>query len=356
MDAMACTAPVPPQAAEPRTTSPEAARRLAHLFRRSIASGAIHPLLPVFRLHHGVGDGLGALAPAASAPSAPVPCAPIEVAALRRGIGALPSLPQVVQQAMAILNDEGASIASAVECIEHDPVLAARTLRAANTAFYGCAGRVATLRAAVGILGLRTVAALLTTAAVSAQLHGTSRSSAVPYGPFWRHALTTALVARGLAKVRGLDAEVAFTAGLLHDIGVLLLATQFRAEYEQAVGHATRCDLPLLGVERSVLGLDHCVAGEALSRHWRLPAPVTQAIAAHHTPASGTDAAVSMVDLVHVADALAHGVQSPDGVDDAVPTVAVSVWARIDPGTPATLDLLRSTSDAVEALCEALSL
>ncbi len=356
MDTMACTTPARPTAAAPPATPPEATRRLSHLFRRSMSSGDIHPLLPALRLHHGVADGLGAAAPGASTPSPPAPVAHVDVAALQRGIGALPSLPQAVQQAMAILNDEGASVASAVESIEHDPVLAARTLRAANTAFYGCSGRVATLRAAVGILGLRTVVALLTTAAVSAQFRSTSRSPAVPYGPFWRHALTTALIARGLAKARGMDAEVAFTAGLLHDIGMLLLATQFPAEYGKAVGHATQFDLPLLSVERAVLSLDHCVAGEALSRHWRLPALVTQAIAAHHAPASGIDAAAGMVELVHVADALARGVQSPGGVDDAVPAVAINLWARIDPGTLATAELLRSTSDAVEALCEALSL
>ena len=330
--------------------------RMAHLFRRSLARGAVHPLLPVLKCHHGVSQGLTTPPPAVSRSSVASPSACIGVEQLRRGVTSLPSLPQAVQEALAMLNDEGASVGAVADRIEHDQVLAARTLRAANTAFYGAPGRVATIRAAIGVLGLRTVSALLTTASVSAQFPGSPRCPEFRFAGFWRHTLTTALTARGLAKAMGMDAEVAFTAGLLHDIGALVLATQYPLEFGVALRYAREHDLPLLDAERAALDVDHCVAGEVLAQHWRLPPAVARAIGQHHAPSPDPDGRPSLAELVHVADALAHGIQPAQGVDDAVPPVTVEIWSRLGIGTLACLPVLQSTSAAVDALCEALSL
>lgn len=332
------------------------AERLAHLFRRSLASGAIHPLLPPLKRHHGVTDGLTTPAPVAPIPSTKAPSAGIDVARLRRSVAALPSLPRAVQEALIVLNDEGASVGAVAERIEHDQVLTARALRAANSAFYGAPGRVSTIRMAIGVLGLRTVAALLTTAAVSGQFTAAARCPEFRHRDFWRHTLTTALIARGLARSIGMDAEVAFTAGLLHDIGVLVLATQYPAEFGMALRYARLHDLSLLGAERAVLDVDHCVAGDVLAQHWRLPTAMARAIAEQHAPLPDADGKPSLADLVHVADALAHGIQPATGMDDAMPPVAVEVWSRLGIGVPACLAVLQSTNGAVEALCEALSL
>lgn len=332
------------------------AGQIAHLFRRSLTKGVVHPLLPVLKCHHGVSEGLTTPPPAALRSSGASPSASIGVEQLRQGVTTLPSLPQAVQEALAMLNDEGASVGDVADRIEHDQALTARTLRAANTAFYGVPGRVATIRAAIAVLGLRTVSALLTTASVSAQFPGSARCPEFRFGGFWRHTLTTALTTRGLAKAMGMDAEVAFTAGLLHDIGTLVLATQYPAEFGVALRYAREHDLPLLDAERAVLGVDHCVAGEVLAQHWRLPPAVARAIAQHHAPSPDPDGRPSLAELVHVADALAHGIQPAEDVDDAVPPVTVEVWSRLGIGTPGCLAVLQSTSAAVDALCEALSL
>lgn len=348
----------PPQerAAEPDTDGFFDPRRMTHLFRRSLAIGAVHPLLPVLKRHHGVVDGLTMPVPPGTRASVASPGARIGVDPLRRGVTRLPSLPRAVHDALAVLNDEGASVDAVAERIEHDQVLTARTLRAANTAFYGAPGRVATIRAAIAVLGLRAVAALLMTASVSALFPASALCPEFRFGSFWRHTLTTALAARGLARALGMDAEVAFTAGLLHDIGALVLATQFPAEFGIALRHARQYDLPRLAVERAVLDVDHCIAGEVLAQHWRLPPAVAQAIAQHHGPVPVPGGQPSLSDLVHVADALAHGIQAEDEADDAVPLVTVEVWSRLGIGVPACLGVLQSTCASVEALCEALSL
>lgn len=364
MEACLSTAPprTPPAAdrTEPeQPVSPIAlgdAGRVAHLFRHSLAQGAVHPLLPALKRHHGVPDGLTMPSHTMPAASRAATVACIGVERLRRGVTALPSLPQAVHAALAVLNDESASVSAVAERIEHDQVLTARTLRAANTAFYGAPGRVTSIRAAIGVLGLRTVAALLTTAAVSAQFPGSARCPEFRFGTFWRHTLTAALTARGLAKAVGMDADVAFIAGLLHDIGSLVLATQYPAEFSVALRRAREQELSMLEAERAVLDVDHCIAGEALARHWRLPATVARAIAEHHAPSSGSVGMPSLAELAHVGDALAHGIQPAGEIDDAVPPVAVEVWSRFGMDVPACMAVLQSTNAAVEALCEALSL
>jgi len=354
------TEPAPADGARPEMPPQRCAsaqpQRLAHLFRRSLGRGEVHPLLHVLKCHHGVDEGLTIPQVRPVQPRATAPQAAVCVDKLRQRVATLPSLPKAVQDAMAVLNDEGASIGDVTERIERDQVLTARTLRAANTAFYGAPGRVATIRTAIGILGLRAVAALLTTASVSSQFSASNHCAELRFGDFWRHALSTALVARGLAARLGLDGEVAFTAGLLHDIGALMLATQFPAETGVALRFAREHDLPMLAIERTVLGVDHCVAGEALARHWRFPDATVHAIASHHDLPANPDGKPVLAELVHIADALAHGIQPAGGLDDAVPPVAVATWARLGVGTPACLAILQSAASNVEALCEALAL
>lgn len=332
------------------------ARRLAHLFRRSLGGGEVHPLLHVLKCHHGVEDGLTSVHKRLTGPVGAAPQAPVCADKLRRRVAALPSLPQAVREAMAVLNDEGASVTAVAERIERDQALTARTLRAANTAFYGAPGRVATIRTAIGVLGLRTVAALLTTASVSTQFSDSGQCPDFRFKEFWRHALTAALTARGLAQRTGLDGDVAFTAGLLHDIGALVLATQFPGETGTALRFAREHDLWALPVERSVLGVDHCKAGEALARHWHFPEAVVQALAAHHEPPAGCADKPTLAELVNVADALAHGIQPDGGPDDVVPPVSVATWTRVGISTRTCLTILQATASGVEALCEALSL
>ncbi|MGC4395849.1 HDOD domain-containing protein [Hydrogenophaga sp. T2] len=328
------------------------ALHLAHLFRHALARGRAHPLMPLLRSHHGVMAALVAPEPRVGAPAAPR--VPVSIEQLRQAVGALPSLPRAAQAVLVALRDERASAAAIAECIEHDQVLAARTLRAANTAFYGVSGRVATIRAAIAVLGLSTVAALLTAAAVSACFPAGVDRGDFDFHPFWRHALTSALLARGLAPGMGLDPDVAFTAALLHDLGELALATAFPVEHHLARQHARLADQPLWMAERAVLGLDHAVVGEVLAHGWHLPAVIGGAIAAHHAPPACA-AGPGLAELVHVADALAHGITAGDGVDHAVPDVSIELWSRLGMDTAHCLLVLRDVAQAAEALCEALS-
>lgn len=339
----------------PVIEDPRAAAALARLFRRSLAQGTVNPLLPLLRQYRAVSSPLVVPEPTHMESREKVPQVPVSLDELQRAVIALPSLPRAVQDALAALQDERTSATAIAERIEHDQAMVARTLRAANTAFYGAAGRVATIRSAIAILGLRAVSALLTAAAVSSRFPAEAK---VPlnFRQFWRHALTTAIIARALAPAVRLDADVAFTAALLHDVGVMALATSFPAAYGAVQQYADHADVPLWRAERLVMGLDHGVAGELLAQQWRLPAVITGAIAAHHAPlAPSGSGAATMTELVHIADALAHGIGPAEDTHEVVPEVAVDIWSHLNISADVCLDALRSSGAAADALCEALA-
>src|SRR5206468_12641622 len=123
-----------------------------------------------------------------------------------------------------------------------------------------------------------------------------------------------------------MDEDIAFPAGLLHDIGRLALATQFPAETGQVLRYARQADLPTLDAERRMLDIDHLAVGVLIATHWRFPPAVVAAIEHHHAPAPGT--APSIVDIVHVADAFAHGLDPSASPDESVPSVDLAAGGR----------------------------
>jgi putative nucleotidyltransferase with HDIG domain len=281
--------------------------------------------------------------------------AAIDAEQVRRRVAELPALPQAVMQALAILRSEHPRIDECVARIAVDPALTARTLRLANSAFYGVSGRVATLQDAIHVLGSQTLAALLTTASVMPHL-GDRQRLGRDYDVFWRHALGTALAAQALARLHGLGAEQAFTAGLLHDIGRLALATHFPVEHQAVVRHAADHDLTPLSAERQLLALDHAEVGALIAQHWHFPSAVVQAIARHHEPPPPADKVqrATLVDIVHLADALAHALDLSQLPGELVPELDAGAWARLALSPAQGLQLLAQTETGVQALVQAL--
>lgn len=280
----------------------------------------------------------------------------IDPAALCARVSSLPVLPQAVIEALRILRSDQASADDCAERISCDQALAARTLRLANSAFYGMPGRVATIRHAHDVLGRRTLGALLTTAAVSTQF-GHGSGPGFDFASFWRHALGTAVAAQALALETGADDEQAFIAGLLHDIGRLALAAYFAESLAGAVLAARAQDLPLVVAERQLLGVDHAEVGAMIAAHWHFPIVVVAAILEHHEPAQGgTAAPPTMTCLVQAADAIVHALDLNGAEDEAVPVVSDATWDHLGLTPAQVLRVFERTEAGVEALSEALSL
>lgn len=241
-----------------------------------------------------------------------------------RKIHNLPSLPTVVIELLASMDQDDVNIDALSGKIAQDQALTAKTLRLANSSFYGMANQVTSIHEAIAILGFRTVRSVATTAA----LIGTfARHGNFNVNPFWRHAMATAICARELAPHLNLNPEHAYTAGLLHDIGRLVLVTQFQPHYEATMLHRAQHDCHLLDAERAVLGVDHAVVGHVLTRHWKFPEAMQQAVACHHAPLVQGLPTLSLVILA--ANTVAHALDLSQDRDDLVPPVPAGLWKQL---------------------------
>ncbi len=280
---------------------------------------------------------------------------PIDREQLRLRVRELPALPQAALEALAVLRDEEASAERCGELIARDQALLARTLCLANSAFYGVPGRVGSIRDAVHLLGRRALISLLTVATVSRQFDQHSCPQFV-FAGFWRHAMAVALAAHGLAHALGGDEDLAFTSGLLHDIGRLALAAHFPAEMGATIARAHEMDSGLVAIEQEMLGTDHVEVAAQVAAQWKFPPEVVQAIASHHAPVAAAGGGPSLADIVHVADAMAHALDLACDPNEMVPSINGAAWERLALAPRVCLKIFHDTETGVADLCKAMGL
>ncbi|UGQ49129.1 HDOD domain-containing protein [Massilia endophytica] len=212
----------------------------------------------------------------------------------------LPPMPQVAAELLSSMGREEIDVSTLARKIAADQALAAKTLRLANSSFYGLSTKVATIQQAITVLGFRSVRSLVTACAMTSVWP--QQPGHPPLERFWLHSVAAGAAARALAMATRRDSELAFIAGLLHDLGSLVLASQFPAHYQKVI-EAIEAGAPSVQAEQEILGMDHAQIGGALAEHWRFPPSIREAVAAHHAEdGSGGELGA----LVAGANVLAH--------------------------------------------------
>jgi putative nucleotidyltransferase with HDIG domain len=266
---------------------------------------------------------------------------------LVQGVQDLPSLPAVVMELLSSIEQENIDISVLAKKVSYDQALTAKTLRLANSSSFGLQVKVATIQQAITFLGFQTTRNLITTAAVT----GCFPSGLCPGfndKAFWRHSIATAACARSLARRLRFNQDVAFTAGLLHDIGRLVLLTGHPQAYAEVLAWHARNGADWQDAERAVLGADHVDAGVALAEHWNFSDTMRQAIAWHHAPE--TPGAGFLAAIVHVANAVVHALDLAGEEDELVPTLSSVAWDAMGLNEEAYLDLFRETEQQLEEM------
>jgi putative nucleotidyltransferase with HDIG domain len=240
-----------------------------------------------------------------------------------RRVQDLPSLPAVVVDLLACVDQEGLDLQVLAGKLALDQSLSAKTLRLANSSFYGMPSRVTTIQQAVAVLGVHNIRTLVTACSITGSFSGAAGGSFDLPG-FWRHSVGTAACARALARPLRQNPDTAFIAGLLHDLGTLVLATRYPGEYEAMEAYRREHDCYQAEAERAVFGFDHAGIGGALAARWQFPQQIQQAVASHHR----TDEldAPSLALAVHLADAFAHGLNFSGHADELVPPLGWPAW------------------------------
>ncbi len=243
-----------------------------------------------------------------------------------RSIHELPALPAAVLELIQSLGNSQISAEQLAAKISQDQAIAAKTLRLANSSFYGLPRQVSSISEATTILGLRTLRSVATAAGVVGQF-SVIRCEGFDFDAFWRHSIGTALTARALAQRTRMDEDAAFTLGLLHDIGRLVLVSSYEEEFVQVVAYQQQHDCLMHIAERHQFGVDHADVGAVVAEHWHFAPEVVASIAQHHRPPTGV--ARSLTDLLHVADNIAHGLDLSRSSNDMVPWLALDAWSRV---------------------------
>ena len=252
----------------------------------------------------------------------------------------LPSLPAVVMELLGSIDQEDVDISVLAKKVSHDQALTAKTLRLANSSLYSLQVKVTTIQQAITFLGFQTTRNLITAAAVTG-CFAQGQCAGFSHKAFWRHSIATAACCKVLARRMRVNQDYAFTAGLLHDIGRLVLVSTFPQQYEEVLAHQRRTDSALLDAEREVMGVDHVVAGAALAQHWNFSDTMKTAIACHHDPDAPGAGLLAMI--VHVANAIVHALDLVGDEDELVPTVSSSAWTALGLNEEAYLHVFRET-------------
>ncbi len=263
----------------------------------------------------------------------------------------LPSLPAVVMDLLNSIDQEDADINVIAKKVSLDQALTAKTLRLANSACFTKQVKVTTIAHAITFLGIGTVRNLITAAALTG-CFPQSQLKGFDYKGFWRHSIATASCAKILARHLRFNQDYAFTAGLLHDIGRLVLVTQFPEYYAKVIAWRNAYDSHWQLAERTVLGIDHVDAGKALAAHWNFSGTLQLAIAGHHQP----DAAGAgfLATLVHVADCITHGLDLSEVEADIVPPVSIIAWNAVGIEDDIYLQIFRETEMQTEEVSRVL--
>jgi putative nucleotidyltransferase with HDIG domain len=221
-----------------------------------------------------------------------------------KGIETLPSIPTIFLPLMDLMKlpPERVKIDEVVKLVSYDNTIAAQCLRAASSPLFGLAKSPDSIRAAVITLGLARVETILLTCV----LGNAFPAKNWPLDPaiFWRHSLGCAMVCRKFSeKLRIVDGERAYIAGLLHDIGLTVNCIVFPKEFSVAAAHAAQDQISFEQAERESMGFSHCESGRALAEQWHLADDLIQVIAHHHDPEK-SESSQSLVALVHLSDLL----------------------------------------------------
>jgi putative nucleotidyltransferase with HDIG domain len=244
------------------------------------------------------------------------------IAAAIARLRSIPSLPTIYSELTAALRSEMTSLSQIEEIVARDVGMATKILQLANSAFIGVHGRVPSLRQAVSLIGVDTVRTL------TLSIHVFSRFDrntviAAHLARLWEHSVEVAALAQRITSAETGNkamAEECFAAGLLHDVGKVILLGEKPKEYGQVLREAEQDRTGAEDREIEILGCSHAQLGAYLMSIWGLPTSLVHAVAFHHHPSEGIEAEFSPLTAVHCADALCHACSGPE------------------PGQPARLD------------------
>jgi HD-like signal output (HDOD) protein len=261
----------------------------------------------------------------------------------------LGSYAPVLEEIEGVMESPECSLVTVGQAIEKDPDLTSRLLRLGNSAFYGFCTRLSTIPETISLIGIQQVEDLILASSIVNQFAGLP-DEFVNMESFWRHSLACGIGARLLALERRLPkADKFFVAGLLHDVGRLVLFAHAPRLARDIFELYRKEPLLLREAEARVLGYDHQRIGEALLQHWAYPPNLVQAVAHHHQPQS-SEVAREEAAVVHLADYLVNAMQIGSSGERHVPPLNMNAWESLRFSTEVLSAIVTGIDEQLEAV------
>lgn len=235
----------------------------------------------------------------------------------------LPTIPAVVQEVVASFSSTDLDIEELARKISRDQVLSARVLRVANSSFYGFPRKIASIHDAVVVMGLASVRSLVLSAGFVHAFDKT-QGKTLDRVAYWERSFRVASYAKAIAKCLKQSPDVAFTAGMLHDIGQLVLDVCVPEQYGEVVARAQAEGSDLIAAEEAMLGFHHGILGAEVARRWNFPPVIEQAIRDCHTGPGGS------ADSVSAAVCMAVRLEAGDSPEAVLAAAPAAVRERLD--------------------------
>jgi HD-like signal output (HDOD) protein len=259
-------------------------------------------------------------------------------------------LPSIFYEISEAIADPKSSVSHIAALVDKDTSLAARMLQLANSAFYGFPTRIDSILKAITLIGIRQLNTLVLGIYATEAFKNIS-AIFIDMQSFWKHSLACGIVARILSSYRVSQiTEKFFLAGLLHDVGRLVLISSLPELAAEAFRSANRTQSILTDVEESLLGFTHAHLGGLLSEKWHFPKLLENAIRYHHRP-MGPEASFEAA-LVHVADVVANALGTGSSGEHYVPPLDPAAWEALEMPSGVLRCIIQQADQRVSELAE----
>lgn len=239
------------------------------------------------------------------------------------------SLPLIHERLNQAINHPRSSIADITKVITGDAGLSSRILKLANSPMYGYYSKIDSIAKAVTIIGTQQLRDMAMAIFVMGVFRGIPKDL-INMTSFWQHSITCGIIARILATCRrDTNVERFFLAGMLHDIGQLILCARTPELAREMITASKESATPLFTIQRSLLGFDHGDVGGELLKRWKIPAIIAEPVACHHAPGRA-ELYPMEASIMHVADVIGHAMQIGFSGESFVPPLDEPSWERLD--------------------------
>jgi putative nucleotidyltransferase with HDIG domain len=241
----------------------------------------------------------------------------------------LASLPNTFYLLQEAMDDPNSDFAQIGKIISIDPALTLRLLKIVNSAFYGYSNQIETVSHALGVVGTEQLVQLVLATSVVGQFKGIPKDM-INMECFWRHSVACGLVARTIHELHNeADGEKYFVAGLLHDIGRLVMCLKIPDQFRIVIDFARKSGDCWYKAEAKHFGFDHGGVGGALLRAWNLPERLQESVAHHHNPSAAKNYAREAA-VIFLADHISHEIVDNENKEYLRGEISSSAWQRLD--------------------------